>query len=232
MKIAFSWDDGALEDNKLFCLHEKYEIPGMFFVPTKNREGRAVLSAEMIKNAESEFVHFGGHTENHVYLTELSLNDVRQEVANNKVFLEDVLGHEITDFCLPGGRYTKKILAVVSDYYSTIRTADTMNFTYNGGPLKPAIHFYPRGIKSLIGNSVRHQSFGELVYILRHVNMEYFEMLKGMINYERNYNDHVVMIWGHSWEIEKYDLWDELEDLMKYAKAIGCSFYSELFAGK
>lgn len=30
MKIAFSWDDGALEDRKLFELHEKYEIPGMF----------------------------------------------------------------------------------------------------------------------------------------------------------------------------------------------------------
>lgn len=30
MKIIFSWDDGALEDQKLFELHEKYKIPGMF----------------------------------------------------------------------------------------------------------------------------------------------------------------------------------------------------------
>lgn len=36
MKISFSWDDGTLEDQKLFELHEKYRIPGMFFVPTRN----------------------------------------------------------------------------------------------------------------------------------------------------------------------------------------------------
>ncbi len=25
-------------------------------------------------------------------------------------------------------------------------------------------------------------------------------------------------LWGHSWEIEKFDLWDELEKLFKYLK--------------
>ena len=50
MKIIFSWDDGALEDQKLFELHEKYKIPGMFFVPTFNREGRKVLTKEMIRS--------------------------------------------------------------------------------------------------------------------------------------------------------------------------------------
>ena len=67
MKLAFSWDDGALEDQKLFELHEKYQIPGMFFVPTKNREGREVLSPNIIKRAESQYVSFGGHTDNHTY---------------------------------------------------------------------------------------------------------------------------------------------------------------------
>ena len=39
MRVIFSWDDGAPQDKKMYELHEKYKIPGMFFVPTKNREG-------------------------------------------------------------------------------------------------------------------------------------------------------------------------------------------------
>ena len=56
MKLALSWDDGALEDRRLFDLHEKYQIPGMFFVPTRNKEGRSVLTPDMLRNAESEYV--------------------------------------------------------------------------------------------------------------------------------------------------------------------------------
>ena len=50
MKIVFTWDDGALEDLKLFELHRKYNIPGMFFVPNFNKEGREVLTPEMIRD--------------------------------------------------------------------------------------------------------------------------------------------------------------------------------------
>ena len=103
MKIIFSWDDGALEDQKLFELHEKYKIPGMFFVPTFNREGRKVLTKEMIRSSESEYVQFGGHTQNHTYLTSIPLEDVEEEVLLNKNYLQECLGHEIKHFCLPGG---------------------------------------------------------------------------------------------------------------------------------
>ncbi|HLG31044.1 MAG TPA: hypothetical protein VI387_12610, partial [Candidatus Brocadiales bacterium] len=28
----------------------------------------------------------------------------------------------------------------------------------------------------------------------------------------------VLHLWGHSWEIEKYDLWEELEEFLKRVK--------------
>ena len=215
MKIAFSWDDGALEDRKLFELHEKYEIPGMFFVPTRNREGREVLTPQMMREAESKYVSFGGHTENHTYLTSIPFGEVEQEVLLNKKYLEDVLGHEIEDFCLPGGKYTPEILEIVNRHYKTIRTADTMNFKYTGGELKPAIHFYPRGSKSLLGNAVKNQSISQGVYIALHYKVNYFEFISNLIRNEQSKKDSVVMVWGHSWELEKKQLWDELEKLMR-----------------
>ena len=229
MKLAFSWDDGALQDQKLFELHTKYEIPGMFFVPTKNREGRKVLTPEMIKDAESEYIKFGGHTQNHIYLTELNLNDVETEVVENKKYIEDVLGHQVDDFCLPGGRYSKAVLNIIYKHFKTIRTADTMNFNYSGGPLKPSIHYYPRGIKSLIGNALRNKSFRELIFLAKHFNDDYFDVVKKIVEFERTRNNSIVMIWGHSWEIEKMGLWEKLENFMKFAKQVGCSNYLDMF---
>lgn len=231
MKIAFSWDDGALEDRKLFELHEKYEIPGMFFVPTKNREGRNVLTSQMIRDAESKYVEFGGHTQNHTYLTSIPLENVENEVVLNKKYLEDCLGHEINDFCLPGGKYSDDVLEIVYKHFKTVRTADIMNFKYSGGPLKPAIHFYPRGVKSLLGNACRHNSYREMIYVVTHMNKGDFELMDGIIEKEKKKDDSVAMIWGHSWELEQYQLWDKLEHFMKLAKESGCICkYAEAFS--
>ncbi len=46
--ISFSWDDGAVEDLKLMELSQKYDIPGIFFIPCTNPE-RAVLTEENIR---------------------------------------------------------------------------------------------------------------------------------------------------------------------------------------
>ncbi|KLU66127.1 polysaccharide deacetylase [Desulfosporosinus acididurans] len=213
MKLAFSWDDGAPEDKRLFELHEKYEIPGMFFVPTRNREGRTVITPEMMRNAESQYVSFGGHTENHTYLTSIPIEDVDEEVKANQEYLENILGHEVCDFCLPGGKYNEEILKIVYRYYKTVRTADTMNFNYSGGVLKPAIHFYPRGFKSLFGNAWRNRSYSELIFLLTHPTNDYFQLVNKIIEKASKKNDNVLMIWGHSWELEKFELWDELENL-------------------
>ena len=230
MKIIFSWDDGALEDQKLFELHEKYKIPGMFFVPTFNREGRKVLTKEMIRSSESEYVQFGGHTQNHTYLTSIPLEDVEEEVLLNKNYLQECLGHEIKHFCLPGGKYTKEILPIVYRHFETIRTADTMNFKYEGGLLVPTIHFYPRGIKSLLGNAFKHNSYEEMLYVLTHGMKDYFDIINGIIQREKKKEDRVIVIWGHSCEIEQYNLWDKLEQCMELVKNSDCYCrYSDIF---
>lgn len=219
MKIVFSWDDGALEDQKLFELHEKYEIPGMFFVPTQNREGRAVLDPSMLQRAESKYISFGGHTENHAYLTSIPLENVEMEILKNKLYLEEILGHKVEDFCLPGGKYNQKIIEKVYKHFKTIRTADTMNFSYTGGLLQPSFQFYNRGYKSVVGNLMRHRNYYELCEIMRHPRDGYFEMIKRMIKYQSQKDESVIAIWGHSWELEEHCLWRELEDTFSYCKS-------------
>lgn len=229
MKISFSWDDGALEDQKLFELHERYRIPGMFFVPTRNQEGRSVLTPTMIREAESKYISFGGHTENHIYLTNITLPEVRQEILLNKIYLEDILDHKVDDFCLPGGQYTPEVLNIAYEFYKTVRTADTMCFKYKGGVFKPTFHLYPRGKKSLLWNGIKNKSLSQTAYVALHINATYFELIRNLIKKEKEKNS-VVMIWGHSWELEQYDLWEDLKEIMQLAAKMGkCCSYSEMF---
>ena len=132
--------------------------------------------------------------------------------------MEDILGHKIEHFCLPGGQYTEEILKIVYKYYRTVRSADTMNFRYKSGVFKPSIHFFPRGNKSLLGNALRNKSYSQAGLIIKYYQTDYFELLRKLIENEQKNIDSKIMIWGHSWEIEALGLWDELDRLMFYVK--------------
>lgn len=214
MKIAFSWDDGALEDVKLFELHRKYNIPGIFFIPTRNIEGREVLTKDIIRDNADELISFGAHTQNHTYLTKIPIEQVESEITDNKKYLEDVLQREIEHFCYPGGAYNDEIRKIVHKYFKTSRTADTMQFQKpEEGLLKPSFHFYPRGIISLIGNGFRNRSYAEIGNIIKNRKRNYFDEIKYIIELEAHEPGKHVVIWGHSWEIEVQNLWKELENL-------------------
>lgn len=232
MKIAFTWDDGAVDDLKLIDLHEKYNLPGMFFVPNFNKEGRDVISAEDIRRCASPIISFGGHTKNHSYLTAVAKGDLDEEIYANQAYLSDLLGQEIPHFCLPGGKYDEEILAKVYKYYKTIRTADTMNFKNDGTLIKPSFHIYPRGYKSLMGNAMRNRSNKALVNLLKNPHREYFDTLLDLVKLESKYESADIIFWGHSWELEEFGLWESLEYIMKnvalnYKK--NCVSYDELF---
>lgn len=213
LELSFSWDDGSPFDKKLVTYFEKYNIPTCLFVPTFNREGRDVLSKNDIKSLSSELVSFGGHTYNHIYLTELSLEKAKEEVYSNKKYLEDILGKKIEHFCFPGGKYTKEMLEIFKNDFDTLRTADTMCSNFDNFLRKPTFHFYPRGLKSLIGNAVRNRDkiiFPIITSIFS--KQEYFLILLSSIEKMKNSTkEYKIHIWGHSWELEELNLWNKLD---------------------
>ena len=200
---------------KIIKLHEKYGIPGMFFVPNRNSEGRAVLTPQDIQTARSDLIFFGGHTKDHVYLTNIKPDLVENEIVDNKKYLEDILGEEITHFCLPGGKYNRDILEKAFKHFRTVRTADTMNFRNKELLIKPTIHFYPRTYKSRVGNCTRNHALKEGAILLLHPHWNLNQMCKSLIEMDRSDNK-TIIIWGHSWEIDELYLWADLEMLFMY----------------
>ena len=48
-----------------------------------------------------------------------------------------------------------------------------------------------------------------MLYVLTHGMKDYFDIINGIIQREKKKEDRVIVIWGHSWEIEQYNLWDK-----------------------
>jgi hypothetical protein len=224
-RLFFTWDDGHPDDFLLKGLHEKYAFPCMLFVPVQNREGKAVLSSENLVTIESDIVEIGSHTYHHTYLTELAEQDVYKELIDGKNYLEDVLGHSIEHFCYPGGRYNAKIERQALGIYKTVRQANTMCVSHRFPIVDTTFHFYPRGWRSIFYNSFRQGSGGLLLSAAgRFLRESYFEFIKHYIYqaFNRNSNDDIV-IFGHSWELSEFHLWEELEHLFSFIKTSGIS---------
>ncbi len=211
--IAFSWDDGAVEDLKLMDLSLKYKIPGLFFIPVTNTE-RNVLSGENIKKIDSSGFEIGAHTYSHKYLSKLSLNEAQLEIVSGKEYLEQLLGKEVNHFCFPGGKYNSELVNITRRYFSSSRTADTGALLGKDSFLiRPAIHFYDRGKLSLLYNSVKNMSLLCPAILKNFSEDRYFDLLKKIIEALNNYKGtHRMIVWGHSWEIEQFSLWDDLND--------------------
>jgi hypothetical protein len=215
--IAFSWDDGAVEDLKLMDLSLKYKVPGMFFIPATNPE-RRVLSSENIKKIDSNSFEIGAHTYSHKYLSKLPLNEAQQEIVSGKDYLMQLLGKEVDHFCFPGGKYNSELINMTRRYFSSARTADTGALIEKDSFLiRPAIHFYDRGKLSLLYNSVKNMSLICPAIVKNIFEDRYFDLLKKIIESLNNYEGtHRMIVWGHSWEIEQFSLWDDLDDFFQW----------------
>lgn len=215
--IAFSWDDGAVEDLKLMDLSLQYSIPGLFFIPATNTE-RKVLSGENIKKIDFNGFEIGAHTYSHKYLSKLPLNEAQAEVVSGKDYLEQLLGKEVNHFCFPGGKYNRELINMTHRYFGSARTADTGALLGKESFLiRPAIHFYDRGKLSLLYNSVKNMSLVCPAIIKNLSEERYFDLLKRIIEDLNNYKGiHRMIVWGHSWEIEQFSLWDDLTDFFQW----------------
>jgi peptidoglycan/xylan/chitin deacetylase (PgdA/CDA1 family) len=217
IKIAFSWDDGAVEDLKLMDLSLNYNIPGIFFIPSTNKE-RGVMSAENIKTLSDNNFEIGAHTYSHTYLTKISNEKANDELRSGKDYLEQILGKEVPHFCFPGGKYNIGLVETSKKYFKSARTADTGALIQADSFLiKPTFHFYDRGRISLIYNSLKNRS-PVLKFSMTNLKMsDYFGLIKVIINRLSDTPDfHNIIVWGHSWEIEEYSLWVKLKDFFQF----------------
>jgi len=202
MTISTSWDDGNKLDLRLAKLLKKYNLPGTFFIPytcdrAKINEER--LSDNEIKRIAKMGFKIGGHTMTHPPDLKLLTNDeLNDEIMGCKIWLEELLGdgYLVDEFCPPKGKYNEKVIKVVKESgFKNLRTVDVFNFPKDDDfVVKPTIHVYPD----------RKEYKGG--YWMVEAIAKFDEAVK---------EDRDFHIWGHSWELASYSMFEELESFFK-----------------
>ena len=197
--ITTSWDDGSIYDLKIAALLKKYGLHGIFYITLDYVGKDGFLTWDDIKKLDKDGFEIGSHTISHpMDLKKLYDEDLFVEIQNSKDMLETALGKNIKSFCYPRGRHNERVRQYVVDagYLEArgtgkpgiIEIKDKFN-------LPGTIHIYQR------------KEYGD----------------KSILEFAKETIDKVIKeggycnIWGHGNELEKFSLWDILEEILKYA---------------
>lgn len=209
--LITSWDDGSAEDLKLAEMLYSYRIPAIFYIPIQNPE-RKVMAKKDIREIARIF-EVGSHTFSHVDLTKLSLQEVWEEVRKGKEVLEDIIGKKVDKFCYPKGHYNKKIEAVVKRCgFKEARSAriifmgESKGFTNN-----PNLHAFHHSIVVFLAHCVKNGDLHTLSKVCRIYDNNLLNISKKIYQYTSG-----LHLWGHSWEIKKYNLYPELKKIFEF----------------
>lgn len=225
LKVTTSWDDGDVHDIRLSNLLSRYGIKGTFYISKSYRTQR--LTDQEIREI-SESHEIGAHTLTHPDLRTLTPEEKEREIIGGKQWLEELLGHSVDTFCYPKGFYDDSALLIVKNVgFLMARTTSLGSITYKDNPfqLDTTIQVYPFPLRKL---NKKQYYFGKLLqpYIERSPELlklgvpslsmySWLTMAKATFDIALQKGE-VFHLWGHSWEIEKYDMWDEFEKLLQY----------------
>jgi peptidoglycan/xylan/chitin deacetylase (PgdA/CDA1 family) len=106
-------------------LKDKYQ-----YYPEKEYQGqRQALNYSEIEQMK-DHVDFGLHTCYHPILTKCSEDEIRQEIIECKVAVEQIVGKEISSFCFPNGIYDESCINILKEY--GLKNARTTDVGWNG----------------------------------------------------------------------------------------------------
>jgi len=228
MIITTSWDDGHKSDLRLTNLLNQYGLRGTFYIP-KICELRSLTDQEVVEISKTQEI--GAHDFNHDHLIQLDLEELKNQISGAREYLENLLGRKIKMFSYPRGEYNQRVKEIVMENgFCGARTVKEFNFEKpdDSFEMETTLHIYPFPFRKMDANHYHLTRF-----LFQPLQRKFFRILKTGLpwnsfiswpNLAKNMFDHakkkdgVFHLWSHSWELDRYDMWDDLEDLFKYIR--------------
>lgn len=194
--VTFSYDDANIADERLIALFNKYGLKATFnvcsgFIRPGGRDD-AVPAARFPQVYQGHEVAV--HTVTHPNLVDIPADRARREVAEDKAFLSELMGYEVVGFAYPYGGFNEDIFRLLAEegirYART--TEGTGRFDLPDFPLrwKPTCHHHTAA-----------------------------ECLDRFLAAEPT-EPQLLYIWGHSYEFDREDTWEQMEALCARIAAI------------
>lgn len=112
---------------KLRLIEELFRILNVDKNSGNNNE-RRMLSWDEIEEMSKNNISFGAHTVSHPILTQIHLEDAKEEISSSKKMIEDKIGLKVRHFAPPNGRtwdFSEELKAFCRDIgFETVATAE------------------------------------------------------------------------------------------------------------
>lgn len=220
--ITTSWDDGYPKDLKLAALLNKYNLPGTFYIPKTNPE-HLVMDENAIVELSRQF-EIGGHTLHHVRLnSNCTTAFLDAETSGCFNWLQDLLGYAPVSFCFPGGVVNQAaVQSACQAGFKVLRTTELLSTSLNSTDnlFSTTLQVYEHQRAAYLKNLIKRQQYKSLVsWLGTYGTVDLFKLIDFKLDQIAK-NGGCFHLWGHSWEIEAYNLWNKLEMVFKRISGI------------
>jgi peptidoglycan-N-acetylglucosamine deacetylase len=213
--VTTSWDDGSSFDIRLAELLESYRMPATFYIP-KYLPRRGLSDQDIVDLAQKWEI--GGHGIHHLDLAEVDYAVALSEIRGSKDYLEGLLGVPISSYAFPFGhssdsakeallacglsvgRTTAAFSCLPHDWLAMRTTIQAVEHSWS---ITSAIW------STVIANDMRPELRLEK-FLLRGKKLKWIDLALETLRIAR-LKGGVWHLWGHSWEVEKFELWNDLE---------------------
>lgn len=222
MIVLTSWDDGHPSDHRIAEMLQRHDLKGTFFIPIRNRERRNVCSAAQLRELDNMGFEIGSHTLDHAYLPTLSKVECRNQIQQGKIELEQMLGRGVSGFCYPGGQWNTAIQAEVKAA-GFVYARTTENFRLDLGDnnllLPTTLQLYPHTRSVYLRNVIRHGHWRWRYQVASHMlRTTSLDIALDHLFDQPLPADAIFHLWGHSWELDCFDLWPLLDRVLAKLK--------------
>lgn len=191
--LSFSYDDGNIADRKLIEIFNRFGMHGTFHIPSAWLTDPK-RSVSRVKEAEIKTLYSGhevsGHGAKHVTLTLVKPARIAGELDGDITTWQRITGKKLIGYAYPFGRYNDTVVNILKEkgliYARICKPAKSFDLTEDFLRWRPHAH-HNRNIMKL-GNAY-------LKFVPQRLSL--------------------LLIWGHSYEFNKHNNWDRIENFCK-----------------
>lgn len=196
--VTFSYDDGTVYDRRLIEIFNKYNLKATFHL-NSGKFGLMHSDGEYIKEDEVLSLYSGhevsAHGYTHQYYSDLTPNQMLSELLLDKRALERLCRYPVRGMSYPFGESFDELVKVAE--VIGLEYSRTVNSTFNFNLPTDFMHWNP---------TCHHN--------------DAMSLLPDFVNAPDWRGLCLFYVWGHSFEFEKENTWDKMEEFCKKTGAL------------
>jgi peptidoglycan/xylan/chitin deacetylase (PgdA/CDA1 family) len=218
--VTTSWDDGDPHDLAVARMLADRRMAGTFYIPIKGHHPYARMDRAGMLSLDAQGFEIGAHGVSHPNLPQCDASQLDLEVVTCKKRLEDDLSKEVSVFAYPNGRHNSKVIASVRQAGFVGARTTTMlgrELVFDPFRMPTSIQAFPHSrlnyLKNFLTSGDFRRSWSHLAGLFS--ARDWVGLATHLFDTVLA-NGGVWHLYGHSWEINDFRLWDDLRVVLDY----------------